>query len=82
MSFVVDDDGGVVVKADIGAICPARLFAGPDDYGFDELRVFDIAIGICLIHDGADDVADVGETAPRTSVDMNDLEPFGSGVVG
>ncbi len=53
LAGLVDDDRGVVVEADVGAVLAADLLAGPDDDGPDDLALGDLALGVGLLDRGA-----------------------------
>src|ERR1700731_1656428 len=57
---VVDDDGGVLVEANISSVAAAILFARADDHGLDDLTLFNGAIGRGFFNRCGDNIAEAG----------------------
>ncbi len=74
---VLDDDGSVLVEADIGAVCAADALGSADDNGLNDLALLDLPPGR-LAHGRDDDIADVAVLAaepPRTRMHLISLAP-------
>src|SRR5699024_4990167 len=77
-----DEDGGVVVKADIAAVGAAHAAGGADDDGPDHIALLDLAAGGGLAHGGDDHIADVAKLPLGAAQYADGLNLLGAGVVG
>src|SRR5215218_2950417 len=78
----VDQDGGVLVEGDVGAVVAPELLLRPHDDRLDDLALLDRSVGNRLL-DGADDhVADAGVAAVRAPGDPDAQHLARAGVVG
>src|SRR5215471_4852397 len=59
----VDDHGGVLVEADVGAVVAAEALARAHDDRGDDLALLDRPLRVGLFHGRGDDVAHVGVAA-------------------
>lgn len=64
IEILVNDDDGIVVKAQVGTILAADRLAGSDDDGTDNLALLDGSAGGGLLDVGGDDVTDTGGEGP------------------
>src|SRR5262249_21238631 len=55
---VLDDDGGVLVEADVRAVRAALLLRGTHDDGLDHVALLHAGAGDGVLHGGHDDIAD------------------------
>src|SRR5882724_9399004 len=79
---VVDQDGGVLVEADVGAVPPALLFLRADDDRAHDLSLLDGAVGARLFHVRRDDVAEPPVASDGSAANVDARDPPGSRVVG
>jgi len=78
----VDNNGGIVIKSEIGTVVAASFLAGANNDGFDYLLVLDGSVVVGAFDGSGNDVTDTTESAVRTAVDQNHFDEFGTGVVG
>ncbi|CAN4034370.1 HNH endonuclease, partial [Dysosmobacter welbionis] len=79
---ILDQDGGIVVETDIGAVRPADALGAADDHGLDDLALLHRAAGGGLA-DGRDDhIADVAELPLGAAQDTDALDLLGAGIIG
>ena len=78
----VDENGGVLVKTDVGAVRAADALGGADDNGLDHIALLDAAARGGLADAGDDDVAHVAVLALGAAQNTDSLELLGAGVVG
>src|SRR5699024_3993148 len=71
----LDNDGSILVEADVRAVGTAAFLAGTDDNGLDDLALLNIAARDCILDGGDDDVADSG-VAPAGAAEHLDAEDF------
>src|SRR5699024_3256925 len=77
----LEDDGGVLVEADVRAIRATTLLDGADDDGLDHITLLDVAARDRILDGGDDLVADAG-VAPARAAEHTDCEDLlRSGVV-
>src|SRR5208282_3973447 len=57
---LVDEHGGVVVEADVGAVAAALLFSHPDDHALHHFPFLDLAFGRRFLHRSGHDIAQPG----------------------
>src|SRR5579864_3502169 len=63
LAGLVDEHGGVLVEADVGAILAAVLLAGAYDHRLHHFALLHLAVGRSFLHAGGDHVAEVGDQA-------------------
>src|SRR5262245_55955773 len=82
LAFVVDDDGGIAIEADVAAVAPPKFLPRAHDHRFDHLALFDRCFRRRFFHRRRDDVADprVAAGGPADGIDDGDLSR--AGVVG
>src|SRR5690606_25197153 len=80
-ALVVQDDGGIAVEADRGAVFTADFLGGAHDDGLADVALLHAALRNRLLHRHHDDVADRGITAVRTAKNLDALHPACAGVV-
>src|SRR5262249_14400489 len=68
---VVDQDGRVLVEADVGPVLPAERVDLADDDRFHDLPLLHVAVGGGFLHVGRDDVADLGVLALRAAAELD-----------
>src|SRR5690606_29345311 len=68
---VVDEDGGVLVEADVGAVLPAVLLLRADDDGLRDVALLHVAAGHRVLDRDDDLVADAGVAALRAAEDAD-----------
>src|SRR5439155_18410096 len=78
----VDEDRGVLVERDVGAVGAAELLLGTDDHSADHLALPDGAVRDGLLDGADDDVADSRVAAPGAAADADAEDLAGPGVVG
>ena len=78
----VDQDRGVLVEGDVGAVLAAELLAGADDDRLDDLALADAAVRGRLLDGGGDHVADPRVAAVRAALDADAEDLAGARVVG
>jgi len=78
----VNNDTGIVVETNVGAVGTPSLFVGSNDDSFDDLLVFDSAVWFRVDDGGGDDVANVTKPSSATTVNQNHPQGFGAGVIG
>ena len=82
VTAVADEDGGVLVEADVGAVRATALLDGAHDHGLDDVALLDAGTGQRVLHRADDDVADPG-IAPTGAAEHPDAQDLlGTGVVG
>src|ERR1700722_1342808 len=79
---VVDDDSGVLVEANIGAVAAAIFFARSDDHSLDDLALFHGAIGRGFFDGGCGDIAEACLFAETATKRKDHLQLARAGVVG
>ena len=82
LAVVLEDDGGVLVEADVGAVGTAALLDGAHDDGLDDVALLDVATGDRVLDGGDDDVADAGVAPTRATEHTDAQDLLGTGVVG
>src|SRR4051794_6511299 len=78
----LEDHGGVLVEADVGAVLTTALLHGPHDHGLDDVALLDVAAGDRVLDGGNDDVADAGVAPTRAAEDTDAEDLLGTRVVG
>src|SRR3954451_13036724 len=63
VAVVAQDDGRVLVEADVRAVRATALLDGPDHDRLDDVALLDVAAGDRVLDSGDDDVADAGVAA-------------------
>src|SRR3954469_24917990 len=76
------DDGRVLVEADVRAVGAAALLDGADDDRLDDVALLDVAAGDRVLDGGDDDVADTGVAPARTTEHPDAEDLLGTRVVG
>src|SRR5699024_8894711 len=79
---LLDEDGGVLVEANIGTVVAADALLAADDNGLDHIALLHIAVGGSLAHGGDDHVTNVAVLALGTAQHTDALDFLGAGVVG
>src|ERR1700722_607111 len=79
---VVDDDSGVLVEADIGAVATTILFARADDNRLDDLTLFDGAIGRGFLDGRGYDIPEASLFAETATEGQDHLQLACAGVIG
>src|SRR5699024_3066146 len=77
-----EDDGGVLIKADVGAVEAAGLFPGTDDDAGHHFALLDVAAGDGVLDSGDEPVADSCIAASRSAQHADDKDLLGTGVIG
>src|SRR6266498_2660690 len=80
--LLVDDDGGVLVEADVGAVGAALLLLRAHDDRPDHVAFLDRAARNGVLHRGDDDVADGGVAPPGAAEHADAQDLLGTRVVG
>src|SRR5207302_1956372 len=80
--LVGQNDGGVLVEADVGAILATIHLRRADDHGLDDIAFLYSGVRRGLLHRGNDDVADPGVAPAGASGHQDAHDLFGAGVVG
>ncbi len=81
-SFILfDDDGGIFVETDIGAVGSAKTFFGANDDGFNDVAFFDLTAGSGGFYGGNDNVTDIGVTAEGAAEDANTHNFLCAGII-
>src|SRR3990170_1266060 len=78
----VQDDGGVVVETNVGAVLAAILLGDAHDHRLDDLALVDGAVGPRRLDGGHDHVADAPYSSARAAHDMDHQQLPAAGVVG
>src|SRR3954466_2383542 len=78
----VDDDGGVLVEGDVGAVVAPELLLRAHDDRLDDLALLDRALRIGLLDGGGDDVPDAGVAPARAALHPDAEDLPGARVVG
>src|SRR4051812_41628987 len=78
----VDDDGGVLVEGDVGAVRAPELLLAAHDDGLDHLALLDGALRAGRLDGGGDDVTHVRVAALGAALHADDEDLAGAGVVG
>src|SRR5687768_7140312 len=82
VAAVADQDGGVLVETDVGAVRATALLGGAHDDGLDDLALLDVAARDGVLDGRHDDVPDAG-VAPAGAAQHPDAQQLlGTGVVG
>src|SRR3954452_4349707 len=82
VAVVAQDDGRVLVEADVRAVGAAALLDGADDDGLDHVALLDVAAGDRVLDGGDDDVADAGVATARAAEHADAENLLGTRVVG
>src|SRR3954447_7868140 len=82
VAVVAQDDGRVLVEADVRAVGAAALLDGPDDDGLHDVALLDVAAGDRVLDSGDDHVADAGVAAARAAEHADAENLVGTRVVG
>src|SRR3954464_1972312 len=82
VAVVAQDDGRVLVEADVRAVGAAALLDGPDDDRLDDVALLHVAAGDRVLDGGDDDVADTGVAPARTTEPPDAEDLLGTHVVG
>src|SRR5581483_8178352 len=77
--LIGEDDGGVVVELDVGAVRPAVFLRGADDDRLDDVALLDGAARGRLLDRSDDDIADLGVLLVRAAQDPNEEKAPGAG---
>src|SRR5699024_9096636 len=80
--LIVDDDGGIVVKADIAAVGTALLLVHPDDDGLDHVALLHGAAGVGGLDGGDDYIADSAGAAEGATEHTNAHDFLRAGIIG
>src|SRR6516225_6995521 len=78
--FLVDDDHGVAVEADVRAVVAPRRPLGPHDHAADHVARLDVAAGDRLLDRGDDDVTDAGVALAAAAQHLDAHALLGAGV--
>ena len=78
----LEDDGSVLVEANVGAVGTPTLLLGTDDDGLDDLALLHAATGDGVLDRAHDDITDACVTTARATEDPDDKDLLGTGVVG
>src|SRR5262249_41374097 len=79
---VLDQNGGVLIEADIGAVSAALLLAGPHHDRLDDVALLDTSAGQRVLNGRHDDVTDA-RVSPATAAEHADAQDLlRSGVIG
>src|SRR6266545_2244905 len=79
--LLVDDDGSVLVEADVGAVGAALLLLGAHDDRLDHVAFLDRAARDGVLHRRDDDVADGGVASPGAAEHADAQDLLGTRVV-
>src|SRR3712207_8411781 len=82
VAAVADDERGVLVEADVGAVRTTTLLRGADDDGLDDVTPLDPCTRQRVLHGGDDDVADARVASPGTAEHPDAEDLLRTGVVG
>ena len=72
---VLDEDGGVLVEADVAAVGTALLLLGADDDALHDVALLDGRAGDGVLHGGHEDVADRGVAAAGAAEHLDARAP-------
>src|SRR5690606_6088363 len=78
----LEDDGGVLVEPDVGAIRTTALLHRAHDDGLDDVTLLHVATGDRVLDGGDDDVADAGVATARATEHTDAEDLLRTGVVG
>src|SRR5436190_1108031 len=78
----VDDDGGVLVEGDVGAVVAPELLLRAHDDRLDDLALLDRPLRVGLLDRRRDDVAHARVAAARAALHADAEDLAGAGVVG
>src|SRR5699024_594040 len=78
----LDDDGGVLIKADVGAVGATGLLLGADDDGLDDLAGLHVAARGGLLDRSDDGVANASKASTGTAEHADAQNFTCTGVVG
>src|SRR5664279_802362 len=81
VALVVDEDGSVLVEADVAAVGSAVFLGGADHHGTDHVALLDGRVRDRLLHAGDDHVTDFRGRRARTAHDPDALDHAGARVV-
>src|SRR5690606_34410130 len=73
VAVVLDQDGGVLIEADVGAVGAAALLGGAHHDSLDHVTLLDTGAGKGVLHRRDDDVADT-RVAPTRAAEHPDAE--------
>lgn len=76
-----DNDGGVFVETDIGAVGSAKTFFRANDDSFNDIAFFDLTAGSGGFNGGNDNVADIGVTAEGAAEHANTHNFLRAGII-
>src|SRR4051794_28205107 len=79
---IVNNDGGVLVEANVGSILAAILLAGTHDHGLDDLALLDGSVRRSLFDRRGDDIAEAGLLAQTATEGQDHLKLARAGVIG
>ena len=79
---VVDDNGSVVIKTDVGIVRTTVALVRADDNGLHDVALLHNAAGRCALDRSHDDIADRAGLAERTAHDAEAHNFLSAGVVG
>src|SRR4029077_20133296 len=65
--LVVDEDGGILVEADVAAVGTTLLLLGTHDHALDDITLLHGGAGNGVLHRGHEDIADAGVTPARAA---------------
>src|SRR5581483_9747862 len=79
---VLDQDGGVLIEADVAAVRPTLFLGGPDDDALHDVAALDGSAGDGVLDGGDEDVADAGVAALGAAEHLDAQHLTRAGVVG
>src|SRR5688572_3470532 len=82
LELLVDENGGVLVEADVAAVRTAAVLLGPHDDALHDLALLHGRAGNGVLHRGHEDVADARVTPPGATEDLDAQDLAGARVVG
>src|SRR5690606_38608807 len=82
LAVSLEDDGGVLVEADVGTVGATTLLGSAHDDGLDDVALLDVAAGDGVLDGGDDDVTDTGVAPAGASEHTDAQDLLGTGVVG
>src|SRR5690349_1436671 len=82
VAVVAEDDRGVLVEADVGAVRTPALLHRAHDGRLDDVTLVDVPAGDRVLDRGHDDVADAGVAAAGTAEHPDAQDLLGTRVVG